>query len=202
MAKEIKLKDILTKITNVFKTDMYVVNNQICIGGSESEESTPGTFICILSPEATNVMKKEFPDKEVVMFNDIKKAKTELEKYSHIVNGKEAEDIRDLSKELFKIVKNIKSWTKFIDDKDTKITEEDIISIIKDGQIKNIFEEMDSRPTVPIGKSFLPLVTTKNIDDINFSYIKENKDTGLHTLLMELDTDFFQIYNIIYMLNV
>ena len=63
MAKEIVLKDILTKITNVFKTDMYVINSQICIGGSESEESTPGTFICILSPEATGIMKKEFPEK-------------------------------------------------------------------------------------------------------------------------------------------
>lgn len=202
MAKEIVLKDILTKITNVFKTDMYVINSQICIGGSESEESTPGTFICILSPEATGIMKKEFPEKEVVMFSDIKKAKTELDKYSRIINGKEADDIKELSKELYKIVKNINNWDQFINNKDTKITEEDVIDIIKDGQIKNIFEDTDKKPTIPIGKSFLPLVTTKNIGDINFSYIKENKDTGLHTLLIELDTDFFQIYNIIYMLNI
>ena len=45
MAKIDLVKDLLVKINNVFRTDMYLIHNKYCIGGIESEDLNPGKYL-------------------------------------------------------------------------------------------------------------------------------------------------------------
>lgn len=202
MAKDLTLNDILTKITNVFKTDMYIVDDCICIGGNESEESNPGTFICFLTKQCSDIVKESFPNSRVIQISDMRKAKTDLDNFSKELKGKQAHEIAELSDELYSVVKKPKTWNQFVDNDEIGITSDDMNDIMKNGNIKFIFNDNNDKPSIPIGKSLFPLVTSKNTSDIVYSYMTEDKNTGLHTFILSLDTDLFQIYNIIYAIKV
>ena len=59
-------KDILTKVSNVFKNDMYIIDYQFCLGGKESEDFNRSTLLCVLTPELMELVKEQFPENKKV----------------------------------------------------------------------------------------------------------------------------------------
>lgn len=192
MAKKIVFNDILTKVSNVFKADMYLLDYQFCLGGKESEDSTSYTSICILSPEAIELVKEMFPNNKDILFTNVKKAKTELAEYSKTDLSKtEIDNIIKRKESILQIVNNINTWNSF------DFTEETWNDIIKEGKTIEMFENDDTIPTVLIGKSVFPMVTVKNTSNLYYQLIKPKNEYDLYKLVTSFDTELFQIYTII-----
>ena len=68
MAKLV-LKDVLNKISGVFKHDCYIINHKYCIGGDISEEDNVGIYLCILNDNFRDILIENFPEKEIIFFS-------------------------------------------------------------------------------------------------------------------------------------
>ena len=60
--------DVLTKLKNVFKTDMYIVDKMYCIGGEESEDKNVGYSLCVLTPEVSEYLSETFGEHTKVIY--------------------------------------------------------------------------------------------------------------------------------------
>ena len=189
-------KDILTKVSNVFKNDMYIIDYQFCLGGRESEDSNRSTFLCVLTPELMELVKEQFPENKNIFFSNVKKAKDDLSLYSDIkIKEDELKRITEKRNHIMKIISSIKSWNNFNFDETT------VTNIFKNGDSIELFQDDEKIPSVTIGKTLFPLVTEKNANNMYYSVILPKENSDIYQLITSFDTEWFQIYNIIQYLN-
>lgn len=189
--------DILTKVSNVFKTDMYIIDYQFCLGGKESENDNKSLMMCVLTPDLINLVKETFPDNKNIFFTNVKKAKDELQEYSTVnINKDILKNITEKRDEILKKINNVKSWNSF------GFTEETIDDIFKEGGSLELFKDNKDIPSVTITKTLFPLVTNKCANELYYNLIKPKEDNEIYELVTSFDTDWFQIYNIIQYLNI
>lgn len=192
MAKEITLNDILTKISNILKTDMYLMDYSYCIGGKESEEKTVGENILFLSPIAIELFKKQFPENPNVFFIDIKKSKGDLEEFcKKDISENEKEEYIKRRDFLIHIIKNQDEWDSF------SFTEEEIDILYKECGTIELFKDDKKRNAVIISKSIFPMVTEKDINNVCFTVFDDKNDEDMGNLLLSYDSEYFQIYSLI-----
>ena len=191
------IETLLTKLSNVFKADLYIIQNQFCIGGTESEENNIGTSIVVLDPDRIELCKETFGNHDIVYINDIKKAKEDLQ--SHIktkMNKQDEESVLSTKNFLMKLVMKTEIWKSF------EFTEEDIVSIFKNGDGKKLFEDEPDIPTVTISKSLFPMVTEKKASTLVYQiYVPKNKNE-LVNLITYFNTEWFQIYTLFQYINI
>jgi len=191
MAK-ITFNELMTKISNVFKTDVYILNNTYCIGGSESEEKNITQIVCLLTPESSELIKQTFPDTEVVYIKDVKKIKDDLEEFSSLkIFESERKDLIKRRDKILDLALKVNAWMSF------NFTDEDIENIFSEGMTYELFTDNDKIPSVTISKSLFPMVKEKAANALYYQiYIPDNDDDLIH-LITSFDTEWFQIYNLI-----
>ena len=173
MAKknEITVTDVLLKLSYIFK-DMYLINSTYCIAGSETDSDAVGKFICILSPEITDIFVDYFGNISVMYFENIKKAKAIFgtgDEYKYIKTQMEEskkKQFYDKKDTLMKVVDSIKDWDTF------KLTEEQIADIMDNGQTITLFEDEANIPNVLVSKSIFPLLKSKDFNNIYYGVTK------------------------------
>ena len=191
-------KDLLNKACSIFKDDMYIVNNRYLLAGDMSEKDSDGYYFCRLSQDSIKVCNEQLGEKEQIIYvENVRKAKDTFGELSRIV---EKEDEKDLVlkkyKNLNKQLSTVQGWEK------VKLTEEEINDLYDRCVNIELFKNESNIPTVTISKSFLPLTTEKNIDNLFYSVqVIENNDIDegdIGKLFLSIDIPQFQL-NMIYM---
>ena len=190
-------KDLLNKACSIFKDDMYIVNNRYLLAGDMSEKDSDGYYFCRLSQDSIKVCNEQLGEKEQIIYvENVRKAKDSFGELSRIV---EKEDEKDLVlkkyKNLNKQLNTVQGWEK------VKLTEEEINDLYDRCVNIELFKNESNIPTVTISKSFLPLTTEKNIDNLFYSVqVIENNDIDegdIGKLFLSIDIPQFQL-NMIY----
>ena len=190
-------KDLLNKACSIFKDDMYIVNNRYLLAGDMSEKGSDGYYFCRLSQDSIKVCNEQLGEKEQIIYvENVRKAKDTFGELSRIV---EKEDEKDLVlkkyKNLNKQLSTVQGWEK------VKLTEEEINDLYDRCVNIELFKNESDIPTVTISKSFLPLTTEKNIDNLFYSVqVIENNDIDegdIGKLFLSIDIPQFQL-NMIY----
>ena len=191
-------KDLLNKACSIFKDDMYIVNNRYLLAGDMSEKDSDGYYFCRLSQDSIKVCNEQLGEKEQIIYvENVRKAKDTFGELSRIV---EKEDEKKLVlkkyKNLNKQLSTVQGWEK------VKLTEEEINDLYDRCVNIELFKNESNIPTVTISKSFLPLTTEKNIDNLFYSVqVIENNDIDegdIGKLFLSIDIPQFQL-NMIYM---
>ena len=190
-------KDLLNKACSIFKDDMYIVNNRYLLAGDMSEKDSDGYYFCRLSQDSIKVCNEQLGEKEQIIYvENVRKSKDTFGELSRIV---EKEDEKDLVlkkyKNLNKQLSTVQGWEK------VKLTEEEINDLYNRCVNIELFKNESDIPTVTISKSFLPLTTEKNIDNLFYSVqVIENNDIDegdIGKLFLSIDIPQFQL-NMIY----
>ena len=190
-------KDLLNKACSIFKDDMYIVNNRYLLAGDMSEKDSDGYYFCRLSQDSIKVCNEQLGEKEQIIYvENVRKAKDTFGELSRIV---EKEDEKELVlkkyKNLNKQFNTVQGWEK------VKLTEEEINDLYDRCVNIELFKNESDIPTVTISKSFLPLTTEKNIDNLFYSVqVIENNDIDegdIGKLFLSIDIPQFQL-NMIY----
>lgn len=190
-------KDLLNKACSLFKEDMYIVNNRYLLAGDMSEKGSDGYYLCRLSQDSIEVCNEQLGEKEQIIYvENVRKAKDTFGELSRIV---EKEDEKELVlkkyKNLNKQLNTVQGWEK------VKLTEEEIDDLYNKCVNIELFKNESDIPTVTISKSFLPLTTEKNIDNLFYSVqVIENNDIDegdIGKLFLSIDIPQFQL-NMIY----
>ena len=190
-------KDLLNKACTIFKDDMYIVNNRYLLAGKLSENGSDGYYLCRLSQDSIKVCNEQLGEKEQIIYvENVRKAKDTFGELSRIV---EKEDEKKLVlkkyKNLNKQLSTVQGWEK------VKLTEEEINDLYDRCVNIELFKNESDIPTVTISKSFLPLTTEKNIDNLFYSVqVIENNDIDegdIGKLFLSIDIPQFQL-NMIY----
>ena len=190
-------KDLLNKACSIFKDDMYIVNNRYLLAGDMSEKDSDGYYFCRLSQDSIKVCNEQLGEKEQIIYvENVRKSKDSFGELSRIV---EKEDEKDLVlkkyKNLNKQLSTVQGWEK------VKLTEEEINDLYDRCVNIELFKNESDIPTVTISKSFLPLTTEKNIDNLFYSVqVIENNDIDegdIGKLFLSIDIPQFQL-NMIY----
>lgn len=193
----ITINDLLTKISNIFKTDMYILDWRYCLGGKVSESKNPGTILCVLEPDVVKVLKNEFPKNKVIFFSDIKKAKTDQEEFikTDFTESEENELFKkqmDLDNDLLRI----REW------KSLGLTEKQVYDLLKRKTIVGI--RASNRYEFVITNQLLPLVTESTVGTVTYTITKTPpNDSGIcmTKLILKYDHPYFVYYNTIYYLT-
>ena len=190
-------KDLLNKACSIFKDDMYIVNNRYLLAGDMSEKDSDGYYFCRLSQDSIKVCNEQLGEKEQIIYvENVRKSKDSFGELSRIV---EKEDEKELVlkkyKNLNKQLSTVQGWEK------VKLTEEEINDLYDRCVNIELFKNESDIPTVTISKSFLPLTTEKNIDNLFYSVqVIENNDIDegdIGKLFLSIDIPQFQL-NMIY----
>jgi hypothetical protein len=194
MGKRLEFSTLLAKISSVFKSDAYIIKDLYCLGGMESEEKLYTQILLEMSPEAMDVLKEQFPDKEYVYITDMKTAKTNLDKAVNFrVFTTEQKDLKKRMDEILKFVNKTDVWKQF------EFTEEEASYIFNDGYSLEVFGEGTGYPPVTITKNLFPLVTAKRLSDLYYQiYLPDEEDEEeLVSIITQLDMGHYKIYNLI-----
>lgn len=188
------LNDILTKLSNVFKHDMYVVGHRYCIGGPATDGDYPSKIFCVLEAEESKEFEKEFPEVSVVFFKDIKKAKKEPGLYikTEIPEDK-VEEIQGYVNKYSSIAYGIQSW------KPLELTQDEIDTILTERNIVGI--SAGSKYVFAISKQLIPLVAESTIDDLSYAVLNDKSDRGGVFLILKYIHSMCVYYNFIYYLS-
>lgn len=190
-------KDLLNKACAIFKDDMYIVNNRYLLAGKLSENGSDGYYLCRLSQDSIKVCNEQLGEKEQIIYvENVRKSKDTFGELSRVV---EKDDEKDLVlkkyKSLNKQFGTVQGWEK------VKLTEEEIDDLYNKCVNIELFKNEPDIPTVTISKSFLPLTTEKNIDNLFYSVqVIENDDIDegdIGKLFLSIDIPQFQL-NMIY----
>ena len=190
-------KDLLNKACSIFKDDMYIVNNRYLLAGDMSEKDSDGYYFCRLSQDSIKVCNEQLGEKEQIIYvENVRKAKDTFGELSRIVeNEDEKELVLKKYKNLNKQLSTVQGWEK------VKLTEEEINDLYDRCVNIELFKNESNIPTVTISKSFLPLTTEKNIDNLFYSVqVIENNDIDegdIGKLFLSIDIPQFQL-NMIY----
>ena len=195
MAKALDFFDILTKLSHVYSKDIYIINNKYIIGGKETEDETSSSFICSLNDELANVIKEKFENEDFIYIANIKKAKTEYE--DNVRTGIRG-DIKKTNLEnfnkLYESISKVKWWKKL------NLTEDQFNDLLKNNNTLELFKDDDENPTVIITKDLLPLVNDKNYE--NIYYTLDTLEGNIERLIISIDTEWMQIYDVVYYLDI
>ena len=184
--------DLMTKISNVFKSDMYIIGNKYCIGGAESEEKNITQIVCVLTPECTKLVQDIFNESEVVYIEDVKKVKDDLEKFSSLkIFGSEKDDLIKRRDKVLDLVMKVDTWKSF------NFTNEIIEDIFTNGMTYELFTDEEEIPSVTISKSLFPMVKEKGANELYYQIYIPDNEYDLIELITSFDTEWFQIFNLI-----
>lgn len=182
---------VATKISSIFKNDIFIMNYMYCVGGIESESKNESQILLLFDTDVIEILKELFPDNPYIWITDIKGIKTDFNscvKYLDKENGLEFELKR--VQRLVDIMNNIKSWNTF------DFTQEEKNSLLDERDTLILFKDNDKIPSLKVAKSLFPMVTDKNIDTLYYSIISK-KDAQVTEMVTSLSTDYFQVYNLI-----
>lgn len=198
MAKEVTVPEVLIKLSSIFTKDMYLINSRYCIGGNETEDETVGKSICILSPDIADIFVDYFGSSNVIYFENIKKAKAAYgteDEYKYVkvrIEERTKKQLIDSKDNLMKVVDSVKTWSQF------SLTEEQVESIMTDGNTLVLFKDNNDIPEVTVSKSIFPLIKSKDFNNIFYNVSKARNLKNMFTLVLNYDHNIFQFYNIIY----
>lgn len=215
--------DLLTKIKNIFKKDLYIKDGMYMFGGSLSDESVYGDIYCVIEPKYMMAISDFFGKQDLIYIDDVGLLKKE---YLH-EDGDDSDDPDDeppspqipTSKD---IIMDWKRHVQFFNKDESTYTDlaifqnrvSDIISSVTDWksfsthpeEMINVifsdnsyieFQESPETPYVVLGKRLFPLITAKTFVNV-FYGMYELKDRGLNTFCIDYQFTHFRVYMVYY----
>ena len=188
-----KLTELFTKISYVFKTDIYVLQHKYTVGGSDSNLKNTGTMFCILNEEISELMKREVSEKDFFYIKNIKDAKKNLED-NIVINilpttkTNMLESLEDINK----MISTCKKWDNF------KLTEEEHKDFFDKAITIHVCKDETVTP-ISIAKVLFPMLTEKNFENLVYNLKTDGEYTD--NLITKFEIEYFTLYNILYFLN-
>ena len=191
------IPDILLKLSNVYKEDLYIVNSMYCIGGLLSEDQAIGKSFCILEKDRSDDIKDYFGNLSTIYIKNVKKAKefysTEFE-YQYVnsnLEEKVKKEMNERKDEYLNAIKAVKDWHQF------NFTDEEIKLLLEDNERITIFKNDENIPSLEVTKCVFPMLTNKNLNTLVYSVGKTKNVKNTYTLITSITHEYFQIYNFI-----
>lgn len=186
MAKIDLVRDLLVKITNIFRTDLYISHNKFCLGGPLSEEVNIGHYLCELTEEVSNAYNEVIDKNDIIYIESLKNAKTDFDTNIKKVLAPEDKYIEERINNFIQLFRSVDDWKKF------QFTETDI-NILYDEVNYLHFHPEGTDSTVIISKTLFPLMKEK---DFQNAYYHINKDIqkNLDQMLITYDFKYFQLH--------
>lgn len=189
--KKSKLEDFFTKISNVFKDDLYIIKNTYCIAGKSSDQKNISKILCMISPDIISLLKEVFPDMDYVYIQKIKESKKDIaNNFTTKISDIEKKELDKTVSFIMSNVNKTKKWDSF------NFSDEVSEKIFKDGELFELFKDSDI-PSLTMSKSLFPMVTPKTANDILYAVYVPKNENDLVTLVSSFPTTYFQIYSII-----
>lgn len=180
------IEDMLTKVVKVFPTDIHIVFNTYIIGGTKSEESTSGYFICRISDKLKDEMNNIFDSKKVYYISNIRTDKSDVNKNAHILPDNESIPVAYKINYLNDIISKVEIWSPLL------MSQNDIDKLFDDNSTIELFSNNDKIPSLLLGKNMFPTLTEKTLDKLYYSYLGVKDD--YNQVLFNMNTDYFELY--------
>lgn len=189
------LDTLLTKLVNIFKKDMYIVDCKYCIAGDESEKESQGKQICILEDPCVKVIMTEFPDCNAIYVSNVRKAKNERDLIQTDLTEDKLMELRKEYTDILTVAQGNTVWRSF------EFTDDMVQALFREGKIVPLPVKNKNDPVMVVSKNLFPLITEKRLSSVVYNIKKDNTGTGSY-LFIKHDFDLFVHYNIIFYIHV
>lgn len=187
--------DLITKIKNVFRKDIYILNNYYIIGGEFSDETLHATYFCELVPEYSLTCKKFFGDHELIYIKDITEFKEDTSKWNIVTDEDLINEIRTKIESARNVVNDPSDWKSFSNLKLSVIDD-----IMNNGKTSIIHQDEDDpmSPYCIVAKKIFPLLGPKTMDHLLYEIRNYENAENIYLLITRLSFTHFILYGIIY----
>lgn len=188
-----KLTDVFTKLSYVFKNDLFIIDKKYVIGGSDSNLKNVGTMMCELSEDSIEVIKEELPDSNMIYIKHIKDAKKNLDD-NIVINilPTTKNNMLETLKDINKMITKCKKWDNF------KLTEDEYNDFFNKAIAIHVCKEETTTP-ITIAKVLFPMLTEKNFENLVYNLKTDAEFTD--NLITKFEIEYFTLYNILYFLD-
>ena len=188
-----KLTDVFTKLSYVFKTDLFIIDKKYVIGGSESNLKNVGTMMCELSDDSIEVIKEELPDSDMIYIKNVKDAKKNLDD-NIVINilPTTKNNMLESLEDIIKMINKCKKWDNF------KLTEEEYKDFFDKSITIQVCKDETLTP-ISIAKVLFPMLSEKNFENLLYNLKTDGEYTD--NLITKFEIEYFTLYNILYFLN-
>ena len=183
--------DLVTKIKNVFRKDIYIIDSFYVLGGEDSNESLPGHFYCELVQKYKRAVEEYFGRKDVIYITDIPSFKENpSDNWMEITDENKCVELRAEAHAYQKSVIEAEEWRTFDSLDDT--TQYNIFN----GKIALIYADPydHNSPYCIVAKKVFPLIGPKTMDKLFIAVNKTAEDSNLYALITQLDFTHFTLY--------
>ena len=195
--KKAIVPDILLKLSNVYKEDLYFIDSMYCIGGFLSNDQAVGKTFCILDKDRADDIRDYFGDITAIYIKNVKKAKefysTEFE-YEYInsqLEEKQKKELREKRDDYLNAIKTVKEWKTF------DFSDEELTTLLEDNKRIVLFKDDKNVPELEVSKCVFPMLNKKNIDSLMYSIGKTKNIKNAYTVIISITHEYFQVYNFI-----
>lgn len=188
MAK-IDFKSLLTKLSNIFPKDIYVIHNWCVIAGDESDIETRGQYLCILEPDVREMLNSMFPNNPIIYIKSVRETKLKLD-FNEVQEILDTQAIKNITAKVESLMGN---FTKYSTWESFEFTDDQIESLFDIGESITLFENHNDRSQVIVSKSLFPLITAKTIGEVRYTYDHYASDDSLDQLTIAYEYDMFQL---------
>lgn len=198
------LKDILSKLTKIYKNDLYIYNARFVIPGNTSQESLKGRFIVTMKDEYVEFMETICPHDTMIYIKDISELKKLVDAFPTMAeaiypNGLETKIIQIETNRLESLKEKMNEELEYI-----KIDTEHFIPLIIDDEndpeiitLKKKFDiQFKEYPNIEANIQLFPLYTEKEKPFIEFmsDFYNQNSGITLYYARFHMSHTFFDTY--------
>lgn len=193
-----KFNDFIIKVKRVFSKDIFIIQNRWIIGGCMSNASLPGDFVLEISPDyfpyVENVFElgKEKPNVYIPDISIIKKDTTDFDEvvYRDISEQEYEEFVSVRLEQFFEILRSDENWYPL------NLTEEAIETCFDKSLLIKIPDPKNEIHDVIIGKSMMPGITKKDLENIIYRMEKfsEINDDIVYEFVLQYDFTHYRMF--------
>lgn len=185
--------DLMTKIKNVFKKDIYIKDKFHIFAGEISDEDQYGDIFCILEPVYKIAIENYFEDSQLIYIDDVVEfKKTPQDHIKYIDDNGINQQLTKKHDDMMNIINRISNWKCFTEEST------DIIETLFDKNSSVDFSDGNDS-YITLCKKLFPLVTMKNVN--NLFYGVDTLDKDMNMITFDFSFTHFKVYMIYYYLK-
>lgn len=215
--------DLLTKIKNIFKKDLYIKDGMYLFGGSLSDESVYGDIYCAIEPKYMMALSDFFGKQDLIYIDDVGLLKkgylhededdsddSDDESLPSQMSGSKDIDMDWKAHVQFfnkneSVYTDLQNFQNRVSDIIASVTDwksfathpEEMINVIFSDNSYVEFQESPDSPYVVLGKRLFPLITAKTFVNV-FYGMHELTDRGLNAFCIDYQFTHFRVYMVYY----
>lgn len=202
--------DFIIKVKRVFSHDIYIVNRKWILGGAESNLALPADFSLEIDPNFQPYVDMVFfdghPERKDIYVGNLSSVKKDTTSYEELIirdvtEQEQEEFVKARMQQVYEILGSDDIWNPFLFSKDVEQHDQAVMDCFDVLKLVKLPDPKEQIHDVILGKSMLPGIGKKDIDNVFFRielFDSDNETGSVFRLIIRYEFTHYCMYGVYY----